>query len=174
MIPNEENISDLIQKIQSVLRAMHPAQHLDLDGLAQDIILEAWSHGTPVTVQFIQHRYINSFNAAKSYRAALESKSRLPEGFVFTVDDPVYLTDHTEHQAKLNQIICAAKLTSREFEVVALIFFFSHTVQSAASHLGWSVSKLRTTLDLAFDRLRQAGRIVEASLESAEHSDRTK
>lgn len=157
MVPTESNISLLLQKIRGTLFSIHASPALDLDSLAQEILIDAWTNSRPVTSQMILHRYINFRKAEHAHKSALERS--IYEGQF--VDDETE-DSATERRSKLSEIIGAAGLSALEFQTIALVFFFSKTYSQAARDLNWSETKFREVFNKSLEQLKKAGRLIQS------------
>jgi predicted enzyme involved in methoxymalonyl-ACP biosynthesis len=155
LIPNASNIPRLWSKIHSFFTSIHARRSLDLDSLAQDILIEAWQNGTPVTSQFIRHRFINLYHSGGSYSAALERSvtREAPENRLEASD---------ETKDKLNRIILLASLSSIEMQIVIMIFTMDMTHEEVQIKMFWSESRFRQVISSTMGKLKTAGRLIEA------------
>lgn len=157
-LPTSENASELREKILSTLLSLRPLPSLDLDSLAQDIFLEAWTRHLPVTTQFIRHRYFNRTRDSKLYRLHVERSAITPHLPLSSLD---YLTSQQAERSTLETVISLASLSHEEFLLLYYIYFRSLRYEDAASQLRHTHSWVKETLVVVLEKLRRAGRAYE-------------
>lgn len=161
MIPTPTNSASLRSKIISCLRKLHASRSLDLESLAHDIWLEAFTNSTPLTYTFIRHRYINRWTSERLRKRHEDSTSPPPPSTTTTALS-ITLSDASE---RLSHLMPLAKLSPQEERVLFLTFWWSKSQVEIALDLTYSPDKVSSLLSSALDKLRRAGRILDAQTE---------
>lgn len=154
MIPTHSNAEVLRGKILSILRSFRPLSSLDLEGLAHDIFLEAFTESLPITVLYVRHRMINRVVSTKKHISLLERAAKEPQ---ITDEDKM-----NENRELLGKLFSLASPTTDEICVIVHLFHSGLTHLETAHLMRKSEHWVKSTIFAVLSRLRVAGRMIEA------------
>jgi DNA-directed RNA polymerase specialized sigma24 family protein len=151
-----ENALLMRAKILGTINKINRQAGLDRESLCQDIWLEAWQKGIPVTEQFIKHRLFNLTHAVKIYE---KHKDQSVLGYSPAEETDLSLRDARD---RLNKIFASAHLSNSEFMLTFLIFNRGLTFEQVAKEMNRSKHWVKETYSSTMEKLQRAGRIIES------------
>lgn len=166
LIPTTSNTPGLWRKIYAILTKLraHKVPHLDVESLTQDIFLEAWTQSTPVTYQFIYHRFLNSITKRATYSSHIETFADLRRNEIDYSHDSWEGLDEPdmshELSTKISRLISLADLTPSDYQVLYFVYYQDQALVEVAKNLNRTVSSVTRQLETVVDKLKRVGRRV--------------
>ena len=139
--------------ILSTLRTYRGTRGLDIEGLSQDIFLEAWNNHTPVTKRFIYHRFLNAIRHRNVCDVALEKCQNSSSCVYYTSDT----SDDTATRIELTSILSKVELSPSDISLLFQLYYKQLSLSDYAKQIGLPEA---TVHERHFNLLEKLRRVV--------------